>query len=269
MRMRGLVAGLAVLAAMSATGCAFQKPTLKFKSVHVRDVDLEGTNLDVVYTLKNPNPIGLKLASVDYALEVEGRSVVSGKPAKGLSVRQAGATDLVFPARVKFQDIVPTVQVFLKQDEAKYRASGAIGIQTPLGVIKLPLSYSSTFPVPKIPDFDFQTPVIGGLSLTGARITFPIKITNKNPFALPLKAFSAGFSIGGTKIGSTKAELAQAFGAQESKVVNMPIDINFMQVGSAVANAIRTKRALVKLDGALQSGGLSLPISMSKTLDFR
>jgi LEA14-like dessication related protein len=264
-----MVAGLAMLAAMSATGCAFQKPTLKFKTVHLREVDLEGTTLDVVYTLKNPNPVGLKLATVDYALEVEGRQVVSGKPARGLSVRQNGATELVFPARVKFQDIVPTVQVFLKQDTAKYRASGAIGIQTPIGVVKLPLSHSSTFPVPKIPDFDFQTPVISGLSLSGARLTFPIKITNKNPFALPLKSFSAGFTVAGTKIGSTRAELAQAFAPQQSQVVNLPIDINFMQVGTSVANALRTRRALVKLDGALQSGGISLPIEMSKTLDFR
>ncbi|MGI5860977.1 MAG: LEA type 2 family protein [Myxococcales bacterium] len=269
MRTRGVLAGLALVMAFGSTGCAFQKPSLKFKSVQVKDVDLEGATLNLVYTLKNPNPVGLNLASVAYALEVEGHHVVSGRPPNGLSVRQNAYTDLVFPARIKFREIVPAVQVFLTKDKANYRASGEIGVKTPIGIVKLPLSYAASFEVPKIPDFKFQTPAIHNLSLTGARIVFPIKITNKNSFPLPLDGFSAAFSIAGVRVGKSSAQLPKVFEGNETKVVQMPIDIDFASAGMAVANAIRTKRAHVKLDGALNAGNLSLPISLSENLSFR
>ena len=269
MRVRGMLAGLAMVVALGSTGCAFKRPTLKFKTAQVRDIDLEGTTLNVVYTLRNPNPVGMKLASVAYALEVEGHQVVSGRPPRGLAMRQQGSTDLVFPARVLFREIVPVVQTFLTKDQANYRASGEVGINTPIGVMRFPISYANTFPVPKIPAFKFQTPVIQGISLTGAKIVFPIHITNKNPFPLPLNAFSAGFSIAGVRVGSANAALPATFEANQSHVVQMPIQIDFLKVGTAVANAIRNKRAHVQLDGSLVSGGLSLPIKLSENLSFR
>lgn len=269
MRVRGMLAGLALVVAFGSTGCAFKRPTLRFKTVQVKDVDLEGTTLNVVYTLKNPNPIGMKLASVAYALEVEGHQVVAGRPPRGLAVRQKGYTDLVFPARVKFREIAPVVQTFLTKDQAQYRASGEIGIETPIGVLRFPLSYTNTFPVPKIPAFRFQTPVIQNISLTGARINFPIHITNKNPFPLPLNGFSAAFSIAGVRVGSANAALPKVFEANQAHVVQMPIQVDFMKVGMAVANAIRNKRARVSLDGSLVSGELSLPIKLSENLNFR
>jgi len=265
MRTRGMLAGLALVVAFGSTGCAFQKPSLKFKSVQVKDIDLEGTTLNVIYTLKNPNPVGLNLASVAYALEVEGHHVVSGRPPNGLSVRQKANTDLAFPARIKFREIMPAVQVFLTKDKANYRASGEIGVKTPIGVVKLPLSYAASFNVPKIPDFKFQTPAIQNLSLSGARIVFPIKITNNNSFPLPLNGFSAAFSIAGVRVGNTTAALPKVFEGNQAQVVQMPIDISFAKVGMAVANAIRTKRAHV----ALSAGSLSLPISLSENLSFR
>jgi LEA14-like dessication related protein len=269
MRARSMLVGLATLAVLSTTGCAFQKPTLKFKTAQLQDVDLEGTTLNLVYTLKNPNPIGLQLASASYALEVEGHQVVSGKPPHGLAVKAASSTDLIFPAKIKFKDIASVVQVFLEKDTASYRASGEIGVQTPIGVIKLPLSYQSTFPVPKVPSFKFQSPKIQNISLTGARISFPVLITNRNKFALPLGAFSAGFSVAGVKVGSAAASMPKEFAAGQGQVVEMPVDIDFLQAGAAVANAIRNKRAQVKLDGALKSGTLSLPINLSENLSFR
>jgi len=263
---------LALAAALfvTTTGCAYiQQPTLAFKSARALDTDLEGTTVQVTYTLRNPNPLGLSLASVSYDLEVEGHRVISGKPPNGLRVPAQGTTDLTFPTRIRFQDIAPVLMTFLTKDQAGYRASGTVGVQTPIGTIQLPLSYSGVFPIPKIPALQFQSPRVQGLSFSGARIVFPIQVTNKNSFALPLGGITANVSIAGAAVGMAQANLPQNLAAGQAQTIEVPIDINFLQVGFAVAKAIQTGQAPVKFEGAFQCGTLRIPVALNETLKFR
>lgn len=258
-----------LLLALAASGCAVTRPTLSFKNARVADVDLEGTTLQLTFALKNPNPIALSLATAAYDLEVEGRKVVSGRPPNGLRMAANGTTDLSFPARIRFQDIVPALQTFLTKDKAAYRASGKVGIQTPIGVVELPLSYAGSFPVPKVPKVSFQAPRIQGLSLQGARVVFPLQVKNGNAFALPLGGLSASFTVAGARIGSAQAALPARLAAGGEQVVELPVDVNFLQVGFGVMNALKSRQAPVKLEGALKSGNASVPISLQETLRFR
>ncbi|MBI5543711.1 MAG: LEA type 2 family protein [Deltaproteobacteria bacterium] len=269
MSTRGIRLVLLLALAFAATGCAFTKPTLTFKNARATDIDLEGANLQITFALKNPNPIAVNLASVSYKLEVEGRQVISGKPPNGLHVPATGVADLTFPTRVRFQDIAPVLSTFLTRDSASYRASGTVGIQTPLGVIELPLSHQGTFPVPKMPQVAFQQPRIQGLSFDGARIVFPLQITNRNPFPLPLGGMSATFAVGGANVGTVQAVTPASLAGNQAQVVEIPVQVSFLQAGMAVANAIRSGQAHVKLDAALKSGNASLPISLSENLRFK
>ncbi len=265
------LARLALLFAVAlfAAGCGFTKPTLSFKNVRLRETDLEGTTIDVIYRIKNPNPIGISLAEVSYAFEVEGHPVVSGKPPNGMRIPQKGEADLVFPAKVIFGQIAPVIQVFLTQDTARYRASGSIGISTPIGVLRFPLSYENTFPVPKIPRFSFAKPRVEGLSFNGARVVIPLTMTNSNAFPIPLGGFSASIAIANANVGQASAAMPPLLAAGESRMVELPINVDFFQAGMAVANAIRGGAADVRVDGALRAGGLSLPIRLQQNLSFR
>jgi LEA14-like dessication related protein len=262
---------LALLLALVAagSGCAFKRPTLRFKSAAVAETDLEGTTLQVVFAFKNPNPLGLDIAEVSYALEVEGHSVISGKPPNGLNLRSNGSTDLVFPARVRFLDLAPVIETFLTKDVAHYKASGTIGIQTPLGILRFPLSYENSFAVPKAPAFAFQSPRVQNLSFAGARVVFPLQMTNRNSFPLPLGGFSANIAISGSQVGTANAAMPTSLGAGETRTVELPLDVNFMRAGVGIANAIRGGSAHVRLDGALRSGASSVPIVLEQNLSFR
>jgi LEA14-like dessication related protein len=268
MHVRTIRLSLAILA-LCAIGCGFQKPTLRFKSASLAGTDLEGTTLNVVYGFNNPNPLGLDLAEVSYALEVEGHSVISGKPPNGLSLPSKAETDLVFPARVRFLDLAPALEALLTKDVVHYKVSGSVGIQTPIGVLRYPFSYENTFGVPKIPAFAFQSPRVQSLSFTGARLVFPIQLTNQNSFPLPLGGFSAAIAIAGTQVGTSNASLPATLSGGATHVVELPLDVNFLQTGMAIANAIRGGNANVKLDGALRSGAASVPIRLEQNLPFR
>jgi LEA14-like dessication related protein len=261
--------GVVLVLLLVAAGCGFKRPTLRFKTVNLRDIDLGGTNLEVVYTLHNPNPLGLRLAEVSYALDVEGRQVLSGKPPHGLAIPASGSADLVFPARVEFQSIAPTLEVFLTKDRASYRASGQVGFDTPLGVLRFPISHEDTFPVPKVPQVQLQTPSVRNVTFTGARVVFPVTVTNRNFFPLPVGGFSANVQISGASVGTVQAPLAGALAPGEVRQVEIPLDLSFVHTGAAVAQAVRTRRAQVRLEGALRSGGVTVPVVLSQQVNFQ
>ena len=117
----------------------FNQPTFTFKTANLEHITLGGLDLDTVWELNNPNNVGISLASIDYALFIEDKQVVAGQPQNGLQIGANGASNLHFPANIKFQDVAQVVETFLTKDRAKWKAEGSIGVQTPIGVIKLPM----------------------------------------------------------------------------------------------------------------------------------
>lgn len=248
---------------------SFTHPTLSFKTANLRDTDLAGTTLDLIFTLDNPNPVGLNLASVSYALEIEGHPIASGKPPDGANLAANARTDLTFPATVKFADVAQTLVAFLDKDTAAWKASGSMGISTPIGVIDFPLTREGTFPVPKLPAIDFEQPLVSDLSFSGARVTFPLKVTNRNSFPLPLGELAANISVSGTNLGSATSQGLSTLAAGETRSVSLSLPVNFLSVGGAVATALRGGSAQVKLDGSLRSGDATLPMQAVRDLVFR
>src|SRR5689334_21940903 len=108
------VAAVLLVLSVLGVGCAtlkqllaeaFQQPTLNFKELKVTNVSLSGATLNLLYELDNPNALGVSLAEVDYALFVEDKQVVAGRPPKGLQLPAQRKTEIAFPAEVKFQDV--------------------------------------------------------------------------------------------------------------------------------------------------------------------
>ncbi len=267
---------LFVAAALLLPGCAtlqsffrstFKKPDLRFKTVNLQNVDLGGARLDTVWLLDNPNPIGLKLASIDYTLFIEDKQVVAGRPRKGLQIRPSDKAELTFPAELKFADLASTALAFLNQDTAKYRAEGSIGIETPLGIIKLPMRKEGVFEVPKVPAFTLDRPVIKSLNLTSATIEIPLKLTNKNSFPLPLTGLAGNIHIGGAQVGTVNAGQLGLLPAKGTHTVALPVTVDFTRALQA-ANAIRQGRGRVQLSANLTSGKGQVPVNVDSVLDF-
>lgn len=274
---RALLPLVLILSVVTLSGCAFlsqlfggvfQKPRLSFKNASLASASLSDATVNLTWTLSNPNPIGLEIASIDYAFFVEGKQVVAGKPPRGLDIGAEKRTELVFPANVKFADIVPVVQTFLEKDTAKFKASGTIGFQTPIGVLRFPLSKEGEFAVPKLPQVKFQAPTITNITASGATIEFPLQVTNKNGFPIPIDLIAGGLKIAGANVGSIKTQSIGSLTAKGTQTVKLPLTINFASALSA-ANAIRQGRATVAFDGSLKSGSVAMPLKFSQNLNFK
>ncbi|HSP81230.1 MAG TPA: LEA type 2 family protein [Myxococcaceae bacterium] len=247
---------------------AFKQPRLTFKTARLADASLADATVNLVYQIDNPNSFGLNLASVDYAFFVEGKQVVAGSPPKGLNIPARGRAELVFPANVRFADVAPVVQTFLTQDTARYKAQGTLGIQTPIGVVRIPLEKEGTFPVPKIPAVRFESPRIANISLTGATVEFPLTVTNRNGFPLPVGGISGALKVAGTSVGTLSTGNLGMLEANATRQLTLPLTIHFARAAAA-ASALRSGNARVALDGRLVSDGQSVPMDISQLLNFR
>ena len=247
---------------------AFREPTFTFKNMLLNDVSLGGLNLDTVWDLNNPNNVGVSLASVDYALFVEGKQVVAGAPQNGLQLAANGSSELHFPANIKFQDIADVVAVFLNKDLASWRAEGSIGVQTPIGVLKLPLAKDGQFEVPKLPAIVFGNPRVTNITLSGATVEFPLTVTNKNTYGLPIAGITGNLAVAGSNVGTLSTGNLGAMEGKGAKQVALPLTINFLSAAGAVVNAVRGGNAQVSFNAQVQSGTQALPIRVDQLVNF-
>lgn len=267
----------ATLVLLFLTGCAylepflrtaFQEPTFSFRNVSLTDISLGGLNLDTVWDLNNPNAVGISLASVDYALFIENKQVIAGRPQEGLRVPAQGTTQLHFPAGIRFADVVGVVETFLTKDFASWRAEGGIGVQTPVGVVRLPLMKEGQFEVPKLPAVVFGSPRVTTLTLQGATVEFPLTVTNKNTYALPIAGVSGNLAVAGSSLGTISTGDLGAMDGKGTRQVAIPLTINFFTAAGAVANAVRGGPAPVTFDARVQSGPQVLPLKIDQLVNF-
>jgi LEA14-like dessication related protein len=120
---------------------AIAQPKITFKSATLENATLASARFNLAFSVENPNPVGLSLAEVRYALSVEDKPVVAGAPPLGLRIPANGVGDLNFPASLNFAEFASALEAFLRKDAASYQAKGELGIATPVGMLRLPLSH--------------------------------------------------------------------------------------------------------------------------------
>lgn len=261
-----LLCGCSLLGKVASA--AFERPKLEFKDAKLDHIDFTGADFTLVYLVTNPNSAGLSLAQTDYALQVENHPLLAGKPQGGLQIPGKGIADVAFPAHVAWNDLAPAVEALFAQQSVHYRASGTLGINTPIGVLALPLEHEGTFAPPHLPQLEIQSPKIVSIGLTGARLSLPLKIGNTNSFALPLGGILGSVEIAGERVGRVALPAQGVVEAGKETIVSLPLDISFLSTGAAVASALKSRVAEVKIDGTLTSGISTLPLHLAQTVNL-
>ncbi len=258
-----LVAGCSLLSQVASS--AFQRPTLSFKEARLPHVDFQGAELDLVFLVTNPNSVGIDLTRASYDLEVEGHKVASGTPPNGLKIPGGATTAVTFPAKVQWTGIAPALEAVFALDQVRYKASGELGF----GPLTLPLQHEGTFAAPKMPKLDVGAPQITSLSLTGARIAVPLKIANANGFPLPLGGILGTVDLAGARVGRIALPESAPVPSNGQTTLNVPLEVSFLQAGSAVAQAIRSGVAEVKIDAIVNAAGASIPLQVARTVELQ
>lgn len=244
------------------------KPEMTFKRVQFQGFSLDGVTLGLVYEIDNPYEVGINLAEVAYQLEVDGNRVFSGSPNQGLKIPAGGKRDLVFPATIRFADVLPAARTIFTQDKFGYRASGRVGVKTPVGMMRFPISKSGTFDAPELPQIRIADVRAPRVTASGAELQIALDVTNKNGFPLPIEGLQYGLELNGSRVGGGNARGANV-AAGGTQRITLPIRLGFLDAGRGLQQLLSGKSTNLGLTGKLDFGNVTGPLDVAKrvTLD--
>jgi LEA14-like dessication related protein len=238
------------------------RPTATFKEVRVDRVDFDGADVAFVYIVQSQG--SYDLSSVSYELDVEGHALAAGRPPNGFHI-PPGQSEIAFPARVVWTQVLPALQSLATMDVVHYRASGTLGV----GPFTFPLEHEGTLPTPKLPELSLQPPRLVSINPLEARLSIPLHVVNRNAFPLPIAGIFGDLRVSGFSVGKLALPAQGVVEAGKDRTVEIPVEIGFLSAGAAVARAIQSNSIEVEIEGALTIGAAQLPVHLQQTLQVQ
>jgi len=248
--------------ALKMIGAPLEKPRLVFVGWEPRELDLESATILLKWQVENPNAVGLKLATLDYRLELEGKQAVAGAAQSGISLPARGKAPLELPVRVRFADVAGVVEAIAKKDTLGWRASGAAGIDTGMGTLEVPFSVEGKLPAPRLPRLSIAGLSVHGISLSGLTVDVKVELSNPNAFPLPLGALSYGLKLSGQEVATAATHALAPVGAGQKAAITLPVRLTFAAAGEAARRAVAGEATDVKLEGQAGFGSMKLPLDL-------
>jgi LEA14-like dessication related protein len=254
-----LLAGCASVQRLAAS--VFAPPRLHLERATVTEVDLEGSTIQLDFTVENPNDIGFRVASATWRLEVEGAAVAEGALPGGVALPARERSPFQLAARLRWGDVDRLVQRALRQPQVAYRAEGTIGVDTPVGVVTLPWSHRGELPSPRLPEVRLARVTVGMGSLTELELGLVLEIRNPNAFALPGAALHFDLLLNEVAVVSGGQATLEPVGAHGEARLTLPLRISLLGAGRAAATLHGGDR--LRLRGTVRAGGLEAPVDLT------
>jgi len=250
---------------------AFEKPSLAFKGASIDALDLEGATVGLRVDLSNPNGFGLDVAKVGWSFDAEGTRVATGEMAGGMKIPAKGVAPLTIPVRVRWKDVPGIVGLFTqRRDSLRYRAAASVGVQTPVGVVELPVTHEDVVKLPGLPSFS-----VSGLSVRSAsfsEVAFDVKVGVKNPNAFPVPPGKLAWSLAlgaGAPVARAEGTPTAAVAPNTAGTLTLPVRIDLASAGRAAASLASGGDVRVRLAGTAEIAGLAIPLDLDTVVPAR
>lgn len=248
-------------------------PKVRFQNMNVDDVTWEGATTRFTFQVDNPHPIGLDLAAVNWDLDLAGSDFLDGNKDTEVQIAAQGQSDVRFPVSLKWSDVLAVVNGAQGQDTIPFALAGDLKLDTPLGPLTVPFQHAGDLPVLHAPKVRLTGLRVDKLDLLKQTASLALDMTVETEQSAPLdfRAFNYGIELAGAKVVSGNAQIGAVAGSRE---VSLPIDLQLLNLGAAVVQAVTKKeRLLVGLDAdatlGTPLGELPLKFTESTTLQLR
>jgi LEA14-like dessication related protein len=223
-----------------------RKPTVQFNKLRTDSISFDGIEATLIFDVDNPNPVQLALASLDYALDIEGQSVLSGEQAEGFTLPAQDSAKLRVPLALSFDDISGLLDATKGRDELGFSVSGDMGFDTPVGAIKLPYSAEGDIPVLRPPQVRFNKLRVEQLSIVQnkATLALDLDVTNRGGASVTLSDVDFGLALAGSDVASGVVSRLGSIGSDQTETVTVPIDLSLTGLGSAIITALTDRSSL-------------------------
>ena len=253
------------------------QPELELKGVHFTGITFDALDLAVDVKVHNPNPLSIELVGFDYDLKINDTSFLKGQQDKVSKIAARGDSDLQIPVTVNFKNLYETFKTLKQQDSTAYQIGCGVSFDLPgLGKTRVPLKAEGELPMVKLPDIEVRHLKIKKLSFSGAKLELELRLKNSNPFALLLNSIDYELVINGKSWATGVGENVTQVTPKGETVFNLPIALDFDQIGSSVSQILSGKellnyqlRAKLGVGSALPLlNNLTIPLDRSGTLNI-
>jgi LEA14-like dessication related protein len=192
---------------------------------------------DFLFDLKirNPNPLGVKLAGFDYDFLINGNSFLKGRQEKEVEIEARGESTIQLPLSLRFVDLYQTFKSLRDQDISTYRLSCGFSFNLPiLGLVNVPVSKEGNFPLLKLPKLDLDALKLKNLSLAGAELQLVLRLSNPNALSMMLEHLQYHLEINGMRWISGDMEENIQVTSKGENLIEIPVSLDFLQIGRSV-----------------------------------
>lgn len=230
-------------------------PKLHFRNLALKSIDFTQVDVDFVFALENPNPIGVKLATFGYALGLEGVEILKGTQADGFKLEARGESELVIPVSLTFKRIFELVAAAKGKDRLGFSVAGELGFNTPVGLARVPFRETGDFPVVHTPDISIRKLSVGEFQPLQGKARLDLTLGMANPSggsALGFQNFRYNVNMmGAPVVQSVLGQIPDVAAGQSGEMV-IPIALNLLTAGKVIVDAVAQKKAIdVGFDGVV------------------
>jgi LEA14-like dessication related protein len=143
--------------------------------------------------------------------------------------------------------------------------AGAVGVETPVGVVELPMKHSGTVDLPGLPAFRFAGADVRMSGLTDLVVDVKVGVSNPNPFPIPAGLLAYALTLSGQPVAQVDGHQLAAVAAHGDGTISIPVKLSLLGAGRAAASALQGGGAEVRLDGNARLGAIPVPLEVSGT----
>ena len=218
---------------------SIQKPKLNVEKVRVTDMTFNSADLAFDVKINNPNPLSVQLAGFDYDFLLEGTSFLKGEQNSQLNITANGESKIQIPLTLQFKELYKSYQALKNRDSTAYQLKCGLRFNLPvLGKVKIPVSKKGHLPLVKLPSVKDFSLKLKKITFTRADLELKLNVDNPNAFNLLLNKLNYDFVVNGLSWAKGTTNKSIRVTEKGKSAINIPVSLNFLQVGKSVYSAI-------------------------------
>jgi LEA14-like dessication related protein len=188
--------------------------------------------------------------------------VTRGAVPGGLTIPAQGEVPVRFTARLPFGEVPRILELVAKGGQVAYAAGGRVAVDTPVGVIELPVEHAGHVDLPQLPAFRLASARVKLASLSEVELELTLLIDNQNGFPLPDGEFKYTLALGGEVVASSEGEALGGVAARSQGKLVIPVRLSLLGAGRALGAAVRGGAADLRLTGQATVGSVPVPVDL-------
>jgi LEA14-like dessication related protein len=247
---------LTALAIVTLSGCAVlekqvRKPEVSLADVRVTGMSLSSAQLAFDVEVKNPNPLGISLQGLSYALALQEKPLFNGTLQNRLSIGANATSRVTLPFNLRYEDLFGSLTALRDQHELHYTISG----EADFGLFRLPYSKSGTLPLPRLPEVSVEGLRINKLGLTGTELALALKVGNSNNFPLRLNGLSYDLKLANASLLQGESTTPLNVAPNGSGRMVRTLRLNYAQLGELLQQLRSAPSLPIELDSRIKLPG--------------